>query len=323
MPPIKILPSNNDNYNTTATSSISSFTTSISTNSLSSKHHHNNTNSDRQTLTRRPTLTSLTRWVSRKISRQRLPNHTRSSRDGDLNEEGLSDEEVEGRRTEDDYAAWCWAFSEGRTTGPDSHPQSHSHSQGNTNTYPRGYEYGFNQGYEYDDYGHGSYPEHGLGHGHDHDHEQEHQQDYDENLFSDFDGQSPRNDCFTGKSAAKDHKPTPADHGGEQQGGNTTNTRGTYTFLQNQDDRLGRHESSESVPADQLLRFTPIGHYGYSPLTAGPPVSPPPRILTPARYAETNRMEREKSNELKQKQKTQKGFWGPVRALWLSLRRSR
>ncbi|KAE8366974.1 hypothetical protein BDV27DRAFT_124697 [Aspergillus caelatus] len=316
MPPIKILPSNNNNNNnnndnntTTTTSSISSFTTSISTNSLSSKHNNTNTH-QQQTLTRRPTLTNLTRWVSRKISRQRLPDHTSSSRDGDLNEE-----EEEGRRTEDDYAAWCWAFSEGRTTGP------YSHSQGNTtNTYPRRCdEYGDNQGYEYD-HGYGSsYPEHGHGHGHGHDHGQEHEQSYDENLFSDFDGQSPRNDCSTGKSEA----PTSADHGGEQQGGNTTNTRGTYTFLQNQDDRLGRHESSESVPADQLLRFTPIGHYGYSPLTAGSPVSPPPRILTPARYAETNRMEREKSNELKQKQKAQKGFWGPVRALWLSLRRSR
>ncbi|KAE8333194.1 hypothetical protein BDV39DRAFT_199548 [Aspergillus sergii] len=304
MAPLILLPSDN----LSDTTSASSFTTSISTDSLSSKHTNhnhnhnystNNTNNgpQQQTLTRRPTLTGLTRWVSRKMSRQRLPNQS-TSRDGDLNE-GLSDDEREERRaTEDDYAAWCWAFSEGRSTGDH---YTHSHSQGN----------GIGNGY-------GSYrkPSHGLGHGHEHGYEQ----GCDENLFSDFDGQSPKNDYFTGPRSATYEGHTSVDHGGE---GDTTNTRGTYTFLQTQEDRLGRHESSESVPADQLLRFTPIGHYGYSPLTAGPSVSPPPRILTPARYAETNRMEREKSQEQKQKQKAQGGFWGPVRALWLSLRRSR
>ncbi|KAB8219336.1 hypothetical protein BDV33DRAFT_204463 [Aspergillus novoparasiticus] len=302
MAPLILLPSDN----LSDTTSVSSFTTSISTDSLSSKHtnhnhNHNTNNGQQQTLTRRPTLTSLTRWVSRKMSRQRLPNQS-TSRDGDLNE-GLSDEEREERRaTEDDYAAWCWAFSEGRSTGDH---YSHSHSQGN------GIGNGGGNGY-----GYGSYREPGHGHEHGYDHEQA----YGENLFSDFDGQSPRNDYFTGPRPAKYETHPSVDHGGE---GDTTNTRGTSTFLQKQEDRLGRHESSESVPADQLLRFTPIGHYGYSPLTAGPSVSPPPRILTPARYAETNRMEREKSQELKQKQKAPRGFWGPVRALWLSLRRSR
>ncbi|PIG69475.1 hypothetical protein AARAC_007831 [Aspergillus arachidicola] len=319
MAPLILLPSDN----LSDTTSASSFTTSISTNSLTSKHtnhnhnHNHNTNNNnngqQQTLTRRPTLTSLTRWVSRKMSRQRLPNHS-TSRDGDLNE-GLSDEEREERRaTEDDYAAWCWAFSEGRSTGDH---YSHSHSQGMGIGNGNGGGNGYNQGCEYE-YGEGSYrePGHGQGQGQRYDHEQA----YGENLFSDFDGQSPRNDYLTGPRPAKYETHTSVDHGGE---GDTTNTRGTYTFLQKQEDRLGRHESSESVPADQLLRFTSIGHYGYSPLTAGPSVSPPPRILTPARYAETNRMEREKSQELKQKQKAQRGFWGPVRALWLSLRRSR
>ncbi|RAQ65626.1 hypothetical protein AFCA_002802 [Aspergillus flavus] len=303
MAPLIHLPSNLSD-----TTSSSSFTTSISTNSLSSKHtnhnHNHNTNNSQQqqTLTHRPTLTNLTRWVSRKISRQRLPNQS-TSRDGDPNE-GLSDAEREERRaTEDDYAAWCWAFSEGRSTG-DHYSHSHAHSRGIGNGNRGEYEYGY-----------GSHREAGHGQGQGYGHEQ----GYDENLFSDFDGQSPRNDYLTGPRSAK-YEHTSIDHGGE---GDTTNTRGTYTFLQTQEDRLGRHESSESVPADQLLRFTPIGHYGYSPLTAGSPVSPPPRILTPARYAETNRMQREKSQELKQKQKAQRGFWGPVRALWLSLRRSR
>ncbi|OGM45226.1 hypothetical protein ABOM_005899 [Aspergillus bombycis] len=325
MPPIKLLP--NDTINSNNSTSTSSFTTSISTNSLTSKldtsinnhsHHSNNA------LTRRPTLTSLTRWVSRKMSRQRLPNHA-----GELNEgRSLSEEEGEeegGRTTEDDYAAWCWAFSEGRTGGGGSH--SHGNPQGNTH----GYEY------RYDDpeYGYGSYGEHDSGHGHGpvhghgsgHEHGPDHgQKKYDENLFSDFDHQDPPNHEFggprSGRHEGEESYGHPyADRGGEP--GKTTNTRGTYTFLQNQEDRLGRYESSESVPADQLLRFTPIGHYGYSPLTAGRSVSPPRRILTPARYAETNRLEKEKSDELKQKQKAQRGFWGPVRALWVSLRRSR
>ncbi|KNG85005.1 hypothetical protein ANOM_007799 [Aspergillus nomiae NRRL 13137] len=174
----------------------------------------------------------------------------------------------------------------------------------------------YSHGYEYDhEYGYASYGEHGPGPGPVHG-----QKKYDENLlFSDFNEQNPPNGGpHSRKYEAHGHDHTYADHGGEQ--GTTKNTRGTYTFLQNPNDRLGRYESSDSVPADQLVRFTPIGHYGYSPLTAGRPVSPPRRILTPARYAETNRMEREKSDELKQKQR---GFWGPVRALWVSLRRSR
>ncbi|KAB8263933.1 hypothetical protein BDV32DRAFT_146236 [Aspergillus pseudonomiae] len=299
MPPTKHLPNgtypynHNNRRNSTSTSS---FTTSISTNSLTSKldtniNHHSNTNNN--TLTRHPTLTSLTRWVSRKMSRPRLRNHA-----GELNEgRSLSEDEEDGRTTEDDYAAWCWAFSEGRTGGT-----SPGNFQGGT----------YSHGYEYDhEYGYASYGEHGHGH--------DHGQKYDENLlFSDFNEQNPPNGGpHSRKYEAHGHDHTYADLGGEQ---GTTNTRGTYTFLQNPEDRLGRYESSDSVPADQLVRFTPIGHYGYSPLTAGRPVSPPRRILTPARYAETNRMEREKSDELKQKQR---GFWGPVRALWVSLRRSR
>ncbi|KAE8377398.1 hypothetical protein BDV26DRAFT_263731 [Aspergillus bertholletiae] len=324
MPSIAVLPHNS------TTPSSSSFTTSISTNSLTSKinsnthHHHHHHHHHQQQLTRRPTLTSLTRWVSRKMSRQRLRNNGSSSHDRDL-AEGMSDSE-EDRATEDDYAAWCWAFSEGRTD---------SHSRG---------DYGLNQtrspGYEHDEYEY------------DDDKEKE-EKDYGRYLdqermgsyrgqengdvFAGFDGQGAGNGKYynynnnnyyydravptTSVDQGRAGGEAPPEPGHEAEG-NMTNTRGKYAFLRSgQDDRLGPQQSSDSVPADQLVRFTSIGHYGYSPLAAGLPVSPPPRILTPARYAETNRMEREKSEELKQK--AQKGFWGPVRALWLSLRRSR
>ncbi|KAE8356490.1 hypothetical protein BDV28DRAFT_145190 [Aspergillus coremiiformis] len=84
-----------------------------------------------------------------------------------------------------------------------------------------------------------------------------------------------------------------------------------------------RHEpSAQSVrrPLDggeDSMDFHPIGFYGYNPLGAS--LSPPPRILTPAIYAETNRVEKEQRAQ-KQRISQRKGFF---RSLWLHLRRSR
>ncbi|KAF5861773.1 hypothetical protein ETB97_012574 [Aspergillus alliaceus] len=221
------------------------------------------------------------------MSRQKLGPHQNP-------EEVSPEQELE---YSDAYAAYLRAFSEGRA-GPGPGPSP-------------GTEVG--EEVEGEGEARGGYPGHGNGN-----------EDLDRNVFAGFDAASPsvpNGDYFSGPQAGK----------GEKEEGNG-NRDGKYSFLRHVRSRQSvrdrrRLGSSDDVPADQLLDFRPIGFYGFSPLAEGEePVSPPPGVRTPAMVAQENRVEREKSQEQNRQQKSgrssQKGFWAPLRALWLHLRRA-
>ncbi|KAB8075750.1 hypothetical protein BDV29DRAFT_155403 [Aspergillus leporis] len=261
---IKILNSN---------SSTSSFSTSISI--LSSKKSRPQSRRSHHTLHHKSTLTNLTRWVSRKISRQRLSFATPYPYGHGVHHPSSSDVDDDDQLTES-YAAYCRAFSEGRTGSYNADTAT-------------------DMGYERD-----------------HEH------------FRDFDGSGPGGDYFSGPHPGKYERSVDAD--GDIRAGQCTFLRHAQSFREQQQQQDGGQGATMEGVRD-VPDFEPIGHYGFSPLAA-PPLSPPPRILTPAIYAETTRLEREKSEERRrgssQKEKEGGGgFWAPLRALWLHLRRAR
>ncbi|KAF7593947.1 hypothetical protein BBP40_010454 [Aspergillus hancockii] len=226
--------------------------------------------------------------VSRKISRQKLTPYPHAEN----NPAGEEDD----RQLKESYAAYLRAFSEGRT--------------GAYNSTTGGVVPGYELDYEDED---GVREVSGQG--------------------AIESGRGQAGDYFSGPHPGKYEGAMDGDlNGGAAGGRGERAAAGRYTFLRHarsgehvlvQDDAHRGEKGKEHVPD-----FEPIGSYGFSPL-AGSGLEPPPRILTPAIHAETTRVEREKkSEELRQKQRRgpqQKGggFWAPLRALWLHLRRSR